>query len=651
MFKKLSKILFIMLAIILFAGIFNPVSESNKIYAYDKNSEYSFEITNYYVNINVNENNVYNITERISVKFNILQHGIIRHIPIVNNVERSDGSYEKNVAIISNIKVNNKYSTSVDNNYKVLKIGDEDTYANATETYVISYDYNLGKDKNKNFDELYFNIIGTEWTAPIHNASFTINMPKDFDESKLAIYTGRFGSVDDDIEYTVTNNVISGHTTSALNAYSGITIRMQLEENYFSKAVSTIDIANAISLSLVILITLFAMFILLKFNYKAKNGVISTVEFYPPDKLNSAIIGMVYRGKCKTKFVLSLIVQLASLGYIEIHDATKINSNKKETILVKVKNYNGKDKSLKNIFDAMFTTTYSGDYYLETYDIPTVKNLTKFKKADCITLSGLKSSFGKAVETETKNLNEKQSVSQYFKTNKLNIVLIIIAIASLLIANLSCVILIDATMFFILLFPLIAALVALLGKNMPLVFKIMWCALFGCLPWFTLIKMNAPIFEAPFVIANILSFIILLSTVLFSDTLVIRDENGKKLFGKILGFRNFIKTAEKQKLEMLVLENPKYFYNILPYAYVLNVSSKWIEKFEDIIIEENCIYFSGRISVYRFNQLNRNITTVNNRHYLTNHAAHSSGSSGGFSSGGGGGFSGGGSGGGGGSSW
>lgn len=39
----------------------------------------------------------------------------------------------------------------------------------------------------------------------------------------------------------------------------------------------------------------------------------------------------------------------------------------------------------------------------------------------------------------------------------------------------------------------------------------------------------------------------------------------------------FLETAEKEKLEQLVFEDPKYFYNILPYAYVLGVSDKWIK--------------------------------------------------------------------------
>ena len=36
----------------------------------------------------------------------------------------------------------------------------------------------------------------------------------------------------------------------------------------------------------------------------------------------------------------------------------------------------------------------------------------------------------------------------------------------------------------------------------------------------------------------------------------------------------------KNKIDELVNENPRYFYDILPYAYVLNISKRWIGLFE-----------------------------------------------------------------------
>ena len=79
-----------------------------------------------------------------------------------------------------------------------------------------------------------------------------------------------------------------------------------------------------------------------------------------------------------------------------------------------------------------------------------------------------------------------------------------------------------------------------------------------------------------------LNFVCILINFFFTIFMTRKTEYGEKITAQILGFRNFLVTVEKEKLEMLVSENPNYFYNILPYTYVLNVSKKWIKKFEKI---------------------------------------------------------------------
>jgi len=96
----------------------------------------------------------------------------------------------------------------------------------------------------------------------------------------------------------------------------------------------------------------------------------------------------------------------------------------------------------------------------------------------------------------------------------------------------------------------------------------------------------------------------------------------------------------------MVMENPKYFYDILPYAYVLDVSDKWIERFETITLQEPDWYDSP--NTFSINTFDSFITSTLSE---ANSAMSSSPSSSDSSSGSGGGVSGGGSGGGGGSSW
>ena len=54
--------------------------------------------------------------------------------------------------------------------------------------------------------------------------------------------------------------------------------------------------------------------------------------------------------------------------------------------------------------------------------------------------------------------------------------------------------------------------------------------------------------------------------------------------GDLLGLRNFILLAEKDRIEALANENPTVFYDVLPFAYVLGVSDVYMEKFKDVPI-------------------------------------------------------------------
>ena len=68
-----------------------------------------------------------------------------------------------------------------------------------------------------------------------------------------------------------------------------------------------------------------------------------------------------------------------------------------------------------------------------------------------------------------------------------------------------------------------------------------------------------------------------------------RSHFGEDIKVEINGFKKFLVSVEKNKLEELVEEIPHYFFKILPYTYVLNISKKWIEKFNDISIPESDI--------------------------------------------------------------
>lgn len=80
------------------------------------------------------------------------------------------------------------------------------------------------------------------------------------------------------------------------------------------------------------------------------------------------------------------------------------------------------------------------------------------------------------------------------------------------------------------------------------------------------------------------------------------NEEYSSLKGRVQGFKNFLIAARKDELELLVEDNPYYFYDILPYTMALNISDVWVDKFKciNIVIPEVDWYIGDDIDNTRF---------------------------------------------------
>jgi len=263
-------------------------------------SKYDYVINNYNINMVVNENNTFDITETITVYFNVAKHGIYRKIPLKNTVTRLDGTKSNNRAQVSNIIVSHEHKSSVENGYKVIKIGNANKTLTGVHTYTIKYNYNIGKDPLKEADELYFNLIGDEWDTIIKNVSFSITMPKSFDKSSLGFSSGKTGSTDSsNVKYTVSENTITGMLNKELTSGQALTVRLSLPDGYFVGAGFEVD-KFSICVIIVCLVFVFISY-MLWVKYGKDKPVVETVEFYPPEGYNSAEVGFMYEGTVSNK--------------------------------------------------------------------------------------------------------------------------------------------------------------------------------------------------------------------------------------------------------------------------------------------------------------------------------------------------------------
>lgn len=598
---------------------------------FDTYANYDYVIDSYDININVNENNTYDITEHIVAYFNVNKHGILRNLPLKNTLTRTDGTSSMNRAKVSNVSVNSEYSTSTSIEQYTIKIGSEDKTVIGEQAYRISYTYNIGKDPLKDSDEFYYNIIGEEWDTDIGNITFTITMPKEFDHSKLGFSSGITGSVDHNIEYEVKDTVITGRFNGILHSGEAVTARLTLDEGYFVQAENPISFYIPLLFIVPSLLTLIT--IILWFKYGKGDRVIETVQFYPPEDFNSLEIGFLYKGEASDRDAISLLIYLANKGYIKITETKEhfLFFKKRGFTITKLKEYDGTDSNEILFLRGLFK-----------------RNPTKVSSKD------LTNKFYVTIDKILAKMNKENKVSKVLKTNPDISLMIYVSILITLLLTLSLPMLHYATwaemgMNLIPMLILIPFISVLFSKRSSILFRILWGLFLTAIiiTFYSQSLLKAAISDNKlFLFSTIWGFFCIFIMLFFEHIMPKRTPYGNEMLGKIRGFKNFLLTAEKSKLEALVMQDPTYFYDILPYTYVLGISNKWIKKFESIALQIPDWY--DGTDTFSSTDFSHFMTSTMKTAQSSMTSSPSSSDGGGSS---GGGSSGGGSGGGGGSSW
>ncbi len=627
--RSTSKISAWVLVIVLLTVLvpFTPVSADNMI-------DSGYLIESYHVDVEITDANLYRVNQTIDVNFLENRHGIYFYTPYLMEVELPGADESRYRAAISKIRVPDyEYETSTENSYKVIKIGDADYTINGRHSYEISYNYDIGMDHSDQADFLYYNLIGPQWTSPMEEVTFSIEMPHEFDPSGINITVGSYGSEDSTrAVFDVQGQTISGSVPGGLDAYEGLTIYLELPQGYFTKAVHNYAI-DAFAIVLILLIA--ALIIYFYIRYGRDRLIPETVEFYAPNGIDPAHAGLLADGMPDSKDMIALIMYWADLGYINIIEQDKKISLKRLHQLpgsspkYQLTIFNGLFQAgefvtLDSLKEKFYTTMSTGKSQLQgAYQDKITEPSSRKAQGGAVILSilPLGISIGRAV------------LSKPFDSMAMMVFTTILAVAMMI---LWLPILISNRMRWRVrskigrIFPIIGAAVIL-----PIVHFLNAAAIMD--------TSRDPLYVS--MIAAIVSLI----TVPFAVKMNRRTLEGEQLFARLMGFRNFMIRAEKDRIEKLVMDNPSYFYDVLPYAYVLGVSDKWARNFEGLDIQPPSWYYTDTMTAFTAihfaNQMDRTASSMNS--VMISQPA----SSGGGGGGGGGGFSGGGFGGGGGGSW
>lgn len=540
-----------------------------------------YVVDEYNINIVVNENNSFDVVEKMNVYFNKSKHGLIIGLPITGSFFKPDGSSIKYIAKVSNIDVNDKFEKYRRDENQYIKIGDSKRTITGEKGYTIKYRYSIGRDKLTDVDQLYYNIVSSKHEAPYGSVTFSITMPKDFDESKLGFSAGAKGTEDSlKIRYSVEGNKITGFYDGVLQQDEALTVRCELPEGYFVAADLTEDLVSYLIIGISVIFLIISALIAFFSLSKRPGPLVEPVEFYPPENLNSLDIAYFYKGgELESGDATSLLVYLANKGYIKISQESDDDQNFKIT---KVKEYDGGNESERLFFEGLFESGKNDVDYYDLYD--------KFYK----TVNSV------CVEVDKTNYFK---IFKKFVLTKFNSIIFMAAAITMVIAGLniySCwgnygYVVVGVAFMLISLF--------IKSKKFNLKYRIMVFLLAWGIAGFALYY-GSLYYDTTYFIANCDSFVCVVVMIVCSALLPKRTEYGYTMLGRIKGFRNFLVTAEKDKLEALVMDDLQYFYNILPYTYVLGVSTKWIEQFESIALKEPDWYYgNGTFDVFVFDRM------------------------------------------------
>lgn len=619
--KKLIVILVIFIAIMSFTS---SVLADNGYY-----------IKNYDISIKINEDSTYEVVEIIDVYFSESRHGIYRTIPT---------NYSNQRALISDVSINAPYSTTKTLQDTTYKIGDADITLTGDRQYIISYTYDVGDDNIPEFDQFYYNIIGTGWDTTIDHVDFLLTFPSDFDSERIWLSKGQYGSTDNaQAGFVKIGYKIEGYSEK-LYPYEGLTIKVEFDEGYFIGERDNADKSRTISMigwiaNLGLLILLYLLWV--KFGKDKK--LYPTVQFRAPGDMTSAEVGYVIDGIVDNKDITSLIIYWADKGYLTI-----VEEKKNKFLFKKIMHpVNGKlyeQKMFSAFFDLGTGNEVTTDDLKQKFytELPGLKQLVKWEYK------------------QEKTLFSKKATNLSY----LSIIAVIIPIGFLMAVMFSGILNVEflfatgfITVFAVIFGVLIKQFIkkwfvlSKFGKVSRMIFASISLGLVTLIVLLALFMVKETYYESIWSLTFILGETIrtmgtLIAIYILSGIMEKRTTYGHELLELMLGLKDFIETAEMDKLKLLSEKNPSYFYNILPYAMVLGLDKTWAKKFEAITLEQPSWYHGsyarGFSAMYFYANLNRCMSTTATSMQMPKSTGTSMG---------GGGFSGGGGGGGGGGSW
>lgn len=442
---------------------------------------------------------------------------------------------------------------------------------------VLRYTYDLSDDGVKGIDDLiflFFNEKSYRYYLNFELFSLTVNMPKPFEGS--AVKVRREGGAEEWVPQAAEGEGLE-ITESSVKIFSNagavkyLTLQFVLPDGYFNASVSYFPF-YWIFFGITCAAILFTLVIAFVFR---KRRPLSPVELDPPE-IDILHYSAYWHGRARRRDVCAVIFKWAQAGCVRI-----VKDGKKDIILEKIKELpESSSEAEKNYFAALFGRG------------------KKFSSAEAGKIQNIAHAF--RIGSAVSGLVNAAKEPEIFKPSVPKARFAVFA-ASVLAAVVTLVyfILIEPSSGLWILFGMVAATCLAfsvvvfskwreifgLKEGHPLVFQMLaygvGCfALMFCIVYAALASgVYMVLYDYAGLLFINLAWIAVCAAVM-PQIIGARTEEAERIYGRMLGFRRFILTAELSRMELLLEKNPSYFYEILPYCMIMGISGKLDKKLE-----------------------------------------------------------------------
>lgn len=545
----------------------------------------SVEYTLFDSYIKVNQDRTLDITEEYKPYFIENTTSTTRVIGLNPSIIRPNKSRVYSSTLISDISSSIKAKQTKKNNSQIINFN-VNGLQDSVKDYTLNYKYNLGKDELRGKDELYYNIVN-DLDAPISNLTFTLEFPTNIENAKVYFaIDDKYNLNKDDISYEVKDNKITGALNILLSNNQSFSVYVELPDNYFKGATDNFNYSNY----LYIIIPFICFLLVFLFYRKYGRGISLNIKRKDTiyNNFDSAEIGYLYKGKLEEMSLTSLVIYLATKGYLKIveHDDGYKLGKDNTFHFIKLKDYDKNNAAQELLFNELF------------------------RDRDKTELKDIEYHFADTFKEARNMLDNEDNYKKLFfiGLKQIKIISAFLIVLSLVVNNVRSIYLVTNS--YLLVVPIILAMIfglyVVLVSNMTGLIKAIVGTIILTLSLY--IGISPIIVQKHFLIIYIIESILIALMCLLFKKLSERTKFGTEVLGETYGLKYYLETITKEELKNKIEENPNYYYDMIPYACTLDSLESWIRSGKDIVTEAPSWYIpSSEFSLKNFEQFINNV--------------------------------------------